>query len=113
MRAQLAEAKRVSDKQMHEISVNRDKIIEQARENAARLVDAARYKSGLLLNQLEDMKKEMTSANASSMLEKARREYKKSLEALEREANPVVSKIPIGDKLTDLPKKAILSLSAI
>lgn len=105
LRAQLAEAKRVSDRQMQEISVNRDKIIEQARENAARLVDAARYKSGLLLNQLEDMKKEMTVANASLTLEKARREYKKSLETLEREANPVVSKIPIGDKLTDLPKK--------
>ena len=77
--------------------------MEQTREKASAIVDDARNRAAVLLNSLEDMKKQLNSQNAAKMLEDARRGYKKSLEEMEDNANPVIQNNG-GEKLEKLPE---------
>ena len=88
-----------------EFRLKRDKLMQETREKATFIVEDARSKSALLLNQLEDMKKAMNSENAAKMLDEARAGYKKTLREMEDKANPVVKETGSGEKLSGLPKK--------
>ncbi len=87
-----------------ELKLKQDKIIEQAREKANAIVDSARSKAGVLLNELEETKKQFDAENASKMLEKARMGYKRTVNELENEADPIV-KANAGKRLEAPPKK--------
>ncbi|MBE6787700.1 MAG: endonuclease MutS2 [Ruminococcaceae bacterium] len=113
LRAEMAESKRKSDMREHELQVKTDKLMEQTRQKANTIIENARYKSSLLLNELEEMKKQMNAQNSKDMAQKARDMYKSSLKSLEDEANPVISRKPTGEAVTQLSKGDIVLIADI
>ncbi len=113
LRAEMAESKRKSDLREHELEVKTEKLMEQTRQKANTIIENARYKSSLLLNELEEMKKQMTSQNSAEMAQKARGAYKSALKELEDEANPVVSRKASGEAVTKLSKGDIVLIADI
>ncbi len=104
MKAQIAESKKRADQAEHEFKLKQDKLMEQAREKATSIVESTRYKSGQLLNELEEMKKQLNAQNAAQNVDKARRDYKSSLQQMEDTANPVVDNSSAGEGLKKAPK---------
>ena len=90
MKAQIAESKKRADQAEHKFKLKQDKLMEQAREKATSIVESTRYKSGQLLNELEEIKKQLNAENAAQNLDRARKEYKGTLQQMEDTANPVV-----------------------
>ncbi len=113
LRAEMTEAKRKSDMREHELSVKTDKLMEQTREKANAIIENARYKSSLLLNELEEMKKKMNAENSAKTAEKARGMYKSTLKEMEDEANPVMSRKVLGEAVTSLEKGDIVLIADI
>ena len=70
LRFELAEAKKKSDQREPELQIKVDKLMEQTRQKANDIIENARYKSSILLNRLEEMKKEMNAENSAKMAEK-------------------------------------------
>ncbi len=103
LRAQITESKKRSDQAERDFKLKQDKLLEQAREKAAAIIDSTRYKSGQLLNELEEMKKQLNAQNAAQNVDKARRDYKNSLQQMEDTANPVVESA-VGEGLKKAPK---------
>ncbi len=58
-------------------------MLKKTREQIRDIVDSARAESNALLNQLEDMKKKMDSANSRDTVQRARTAAKKAIEKLE------------------------------
>ncbi|MBQ8794093.1 MAG: endonuclease MutS2, partial [Clostridia bacterium] len=79
MRAQISEAKKRSEQTEHEFKLKQDKLMNDAREKASAIIESTRYKSSQLLNELEEMKKQLNAQNAAQNIDKARRDYKSSL----------------------------------
>lgn len=111
LRAELENAKRRAQQRENEFQKTREKLMEKTRETAENIIENARYKSSLLLNELEDMKKNMTAQNAHVLAEKARRAYKSTINALEDEANPVISKQAGGEAVTEINKGDIVIIA--
>ncbi len=103
MRAQMLESKKRSDQAEYDFKLKQDKLMEQAREKAAAIIESTRYKSSQLLNELEEMKKQLNAQNAAQNVDKARRDYKSSLSQMEDTANPVVENT-VGEGLKKAPK---------
>ncbi|MBR3909220.1 MAG: endonuclease MutS2 [Clostridia bacterium] len=113
LRAQVAEVKRKSDMREQELQLKTEKLMQQTREKANTIIENARYKSSLLLNELEEMKKKLNAENSAKMAEKARAMYKSSLKEMEDEANPVVSNRAAGEAVTTLQKGDIVLIADI
>lgn len=105
LRSELDAAKRRSDNREHEFQLKQEKLMEQTRLKAADILENARYCSGQLLNELEEMKKQLNSENAAKLLDKARSGYKKTLRELEEKTDPVTEKKAMGEKLSEMPQK--------
>ena len=105
LRAEAEAYKNKADMLQHEIKIEREKIMAQTREKSVSIIEDARYRSSLLLNELEEIKKKITAENASSALEKARAEYKKSIRDLEDTADPITQNTSVGEKMDKPPKK--------
>lgn len=103
IRAQMLETKKRSDQAEHDFKLKQDKLMEQAREKAAAIIESTRYKSSQLLNELEEMKKQLNVQNAAQNVDKARHEYKSSLQQMEDTANPVIENA-ISEGLKKAPK---------
>lgn len=104
IRAELENARRKAEQKEAENQRTLEKQIEKARETAERIIETARYKSGILLNELEELKKGMTSENAGDMAERARNAYKSTLNELENTVNPVMEKRTAGEAVTEIKK---------
>lgn len=104
IRAELENARRKAEQREAENQRTLEKQIEKARETAERIIETARYKSGILLNELEELKKGMTSENAGDMAERARNAYKSTLNELENTVNPVMEKRTAGEAVTEIKK---------
>ncbi len=104
MKAQIAESKKRADQAEHEFKLKQDKLMEQAREKATSIVESTRYKSGQLLNELEEIKKQLNAENAAQNLDRARKEYKGTLQQMEDTANPVVDN-GFGEGLKKAPNQ--------
>lgn len=103
IRAQVLESKKRTEQAEHEFKIKQDKLMEQAREKATTIVESTRYKSGQLLNELEEIKKQLNAENAAQNLERARRDYKGTIQQMEDTANPVVDN-STGEGLKKAPK---------
>ena len=79
-------------------------IMEKTRQTANDIIEKARYKSALLLNELEEMKKSLNAENSASMIERARAEYKSALKDLEETADPIEITVVSGEKITNIKK---------
>ncbi len=95
-------------------------LLERAKADASYIIDDIRYKSGKLLEELEQSKKDMTASNALDMVARARESVGKTIREAEKTADPVGSKdkedyvlprmLKTGDSvmLFDLGEKAIV-----
>ena len=113
LRYELEISKQNAEKREHELEVNRKKLMEKTRETANGIIETARYKSSLLLNELEELKKVLTSENAQSMAERARAAYKSTLKELEETADPVVKNTASGETVTEVNKGDIVTVADI
>ncbi len=113
LRAELDASKRKAEQREHELETERQKVMEKTRETANGIIETARYKSGLLLNELEELKKELNASNAASMAERARAAYKSTIKELEDTADPVVTKTSAGEPVTELKKGDIVTVADI
>ena len=113
LRYELETAKREAERREHELEANRKKVMEKTRETASGIIENARYKSSLLLNELEELKKGLTSENAQSMAERARNAYKSTLKELEEKADPVIKNTASGEAVTSLSKGDIVLVADI
>lgn len=113
LRAQLENAKRKAEQREQEFTREREKLMEKTRESANQIIETARYKSSLLLNELEEIKKGLTSENAQSMAERARASFKSTLKELEDTADPVITKTVSGEAVTDIKKGDIVVVADI
>ena len=113
LRRELEEAKKKSDQKEHELQIAQEKLMEKTRETASGIIDSTRYKSSLLLNELEELKKQLTAQNAAELAEKARKAYKSTLKDLEDTADPVMTKNTSGEVVTELAKGDIVIVADI
>ena len=111
LRSELEASRKKALDREHELDKERQKIMEKTREQANTIIETARYKSGLLLNELEELKKAINAENATKMAEKARASYKSTLKELEDTADPVVVKKATGEAVTNLNKGDIVLLA--
>lgn len=113
LRAQLDEAKRKSDMRERELEIRLEKAMNETREKANQILENARYKSSLLLNELEEMKKQMNAENAARLAEKARLSYRSTLKEIEDEADPVTAKKASGEAVKSVNKGDIVVVADI
>ncbi len=103
LRAKLSEDKRLIDAKNAEFTAKKEKLMEKTREQADAILENARYKSSLLLNELEELKKSLTSSNASDVAARARATFKKSIAEIE-DANDPINEAKVNSKpLTKAP----------
>lgn len=113
LRSELENAKRKAEQRENEFQKTREKLMDKTRETANQIIENARYRSSVLLNELEEMKKGLTSENAVSMAERARAAYKSSLKELEDSADPVIKKNTAGEAVTKIEKGDIVVVADI
>lgn len=108
IRAELEKSRNRAEQLENELELKQKKLMEQTRQKANDIVEIARYKSSLLLNELEEMKKSLNAENAAKLLEKARQGYKSALNELEDTANPVEANKVKGEVVTSVNKGDIV-----
>ncbi|MBR7133899.1 MAG: endonuclease MutS2 [Clostridia bacterium] len=113
LRSELEATKKKAEQREEELRKSREKLMEKTRETANGIIESARYKSSQLLNELEELKKGMTSENAASMAERARAAYRSTLKELEETADPVVKQTAVGETVTSLSKGDIVTVADI
>lgn len=92
IRSQLAQEKKRLQDEM-------DKELQKAREQAQTMVERVRSQTDLLLNELEDLKKQKDKEDFSSKVNQTRAGYKGRVENLRKLADPVISRPQEGYRL--------------
>lgn len=99
----------------------RDKQLEQARGEAARIVSQARMQANALVEEMMRLKKEMNSANAADISSRAKSEFRSRIKTLEDAADPIVGReqedytlprpLRVGDTvlIADIDKKGVVT----
>jgi len=113
LRAELEASKKKAEQKEHELAVTQEKLMEKTRETATNIIESTRYKSSLLLNELEELKKNLTAENAAKIAEKARSAFKSTLKELEDSADPVITKTATGEAVTNIEKGDIVVVADI
>lgn len=113
LRIRLEQAKKKSEQQEHDLEIKQEKLLEKTREDAGRIIENARNKSALLLNELEDMKKQLNAENAAAIAQKARAAYKATVNELEKSSDPVRTKKAVGEAVTELNNGDIVLIADI
>ena len=67
-------------------------MLEKAKNDASYIVESARYKSGALLGELEEIKKKFSAENAAELYGKAKGVRKKALDSVEEIIDPISEK---------------------
>lgn len=106
IRLELAKEKERVDSHLAEIEKKKEMIISKSREEASRILDNARNQSNLLLNSLEELKKEFNSNNAVDRIAKAKQMAKKGVADIENLVDPVDNK---SDENYVLPRVPIVN----
>ena len=117
IRSQLEKIRRESAELKAKLRDEREQMLKKTREQIRDIVDSARAESNALLNQLEDMKKKMDSANSRDTVQRARTAAKKAIEKLEgstdsadneREDYTLPRSLRVGDSvlLADINRQA-------
>lgn len=113
IRTELERSRAKAEQLERDLEIKQQKLMEQTRDTANGIIETARYKSSLLLNELEEMKKTLNAENAAKMLEKARNQYKSTLKELDETADPVVENKAKGEVVTSVNKGDIVVVADI
>ena len=105
LKIKLIEQKRISDVKLEEAEKKYNSILEKARTDASYIIDKARYKSDALINELEDIKKQINAQNAADQFRNARNLSKSKINEMLDDANPVAERINSDYKL---PRKLVV-----
>ncbi|MBQ6847517.1 MAG: endonuclease MutS2 [Clostridia bacterium] len=108
LRTELEKSRNRAESLEAELETKQKKLMEQTREKANNIIEIARYKSSLLLNELEEMKKTINAENAAMLLNKARQGFKNTLNELEDTANPVEQTTVKGEAVKSVQKGDIV-----
>ncbi len=113
IRSELEKSRRKAEQLERDLESKQQKLMNETREKANTIVENARYKSSLLLNELEEIKKTLNAENAAKLLEKARQGYKSTLKEMEEAADPVEQSRAKGEAVTALNKGDIVLVATI
>ncbi len=113
IRSDLEKSRRKAEQLEHELEIKQEKLMTATREKANTIVESARHKSSLLLNELEEIKKTLNAENASKLLDKARQGFKATLKDLEETTDPVEQRRAKGEAVTTLQKGDIVVVASI
>lgn len=92
LRLALSKEREKIQSHLADIEKKKEQIITRNREDAARILEKARFESDRLLNSMEELKKEMNSKNSAEMLSKAKQAAKKGIDDIENITDPVEAK---------------------
>ncbi len=103
LKSEIEASKKRYDELENELKKSQKKIVEDSRRKANDIIEDARNRSAILLNELEEMKKKFNAENSSKITENARKLYKKAIGEMEDTADPIENETA-GEKLTKPPK---------
>ena len=83
IKSQLEQSRKSASERLHELQVEKDKILEKARSQANLIIEETREKSSRLLNEIDDLKKQLNKQNNADIALKARNLAKQSIKGLE------------------------------
>ncbi|MBR2044269.1 MAG: Smr/MutS family protein, partial [Clostridia bacterium] len=89
LRLALAREKEKISSHLADLEKKKEQIVAKSREEAARILDNARFQSNQLLNTLEELKKEMNQSNAAEKLSVAKLAAKRGIDDIENLTDPV------------------------
>ena len=84
IKSELEQSRKAAGDRLHEIHLQRDKLMEQARQKANDIIESAREQSSRLLNEIEDLKKQLNRQNSSDMAQRARALAKQTIRGMEK-----------------------------
>ncbi len=84
IKSELEQTRKSAGDKLHEINIQRDKMLENARAKANDIIETAREQSSRLLNEIEDLKKQINRQNSGEMAQKARALAKQSIKGMEK-----------------------------
>lgn len=113
LRINLENAKKKSEQRERDLELKQEKLLEKTREDAGRIIENARNRSAILLNELEEMKKQLNAENAAIIAQKARSAYKATVNELEKSSDPVTKRKASGEAVTQLNKGDIVLIADI
>ena len=108
LRIELEKSRNRADQLELENQSKQKKLMDDTRDKANNIIEIARYKSSLLLNELEEIKKNLNAENAAKLLDKARQGFKSTLRELEDTANPVEENRASGEAVASVQKGDIV-----
>lgn len=120
IRIKLEENLKNAESKLRDAEEKCEKILEKAKCDAGYIIDNARYKSNILINELEEIKKQFNAENSAEMLYNAKRSSKKTINEMEESSDAVNKKenedyqlpreLVKGDTvlLVDINSKAVL-----
>lgn len=113
LRINLENEKKKSEQRERDLELKQEKLLEKTREDAGRIIENARNRSAILLNELEEMKKQLNAENAAIIAQKARSAYKATVNELEKSSDPVTKRKASGEAVTQLNKGDIVLIADI
>lgn len=108
LRIELEKSRNRAEQLELENQTKQKKLMDDTRDKANNIIEIARYKSSVLLNELEEIKKSLNAENAAKLLDKAKQGYKSTLRELEDTANPVEENRASGEAVTSVQKGDIV-----
>ena len=87
IKSELEQSRKAAGDRLHEIQVQKDKLMEQARQKANEIIESAREQSNKLLNEIEDLKKQLNKQNSNDMAQKARTLAKQTIRGMEKKVD--------------------------
>ena len=110
IRLELTKEKERLNSHLAEIEMKKEMIITKSREDALKILNNARDKSNILLNSLEEIKKELNSVNVTERMTKAKQLTKIGISDIENLVDPVDNSV---DDNYVLPRVPIINDSVI
>lgn len=106
IKSELEQTRKAAGERLHEIQVQRDKMLDQARQKANDIIESAREQSSRLLNEIEELKKQLNRQNSSEMAQKARALAKQSIRNMEKSVDSHDKK---DDFVAETPSRPLVS----
>ncbi len=106
IKSELEQSRKAAGDRLHEIQVQKDKLMEQARQKANEIIESAREQSNRLLNEIEDLKKQLNKQNSNDMAQKARALAKQTIRGMEKNVDANEKK---DDFVAETPNRPLVA----
>lgn len=106
IKSELEQSRKAAGDRLHEIQVQRDKMMEQARQKANDIIEQAREQSSRLLNEIEDLKKQLNKQNSAELAQRARNLAKQTLRGMEKTVDSTEKK---DDFIAETPTRPLVA----